>query len=107
MGEETVGPSGSKKTGERKHRDLRLLLLGKLCFNTRKAFTAWLRKNRLDPGTGLVNPGATAIRLPPTPTAAGTAGRWVPWPTPGSLGRLGWWGRSSGPADSTMIVSGH
>ena len=80
MGEETVGPSGSKKTGERKHRDLRLLLLGKLCFNTRKAFTAWLRKNRLDPGTGLVNPGATAIRLPlrlllPAPQGVGCHGQ--------------------------------
>ena len=44
--------------------------------------------------------------LPPMPTTAGSAGRRMPWPTPDTVGRLGWWLRSLGPGHSLTPSSG-
>ena len=95
-----VRPSVPKNTGERKYGDLHLQAPGKPYFHTKNTFTVWLAKTgstqSLSSSTQ-VPPPVVRRRLwllpppplPPTPTAAGSAGLWMPCPTPGAVGYLG------------------
>ena len=64
------------------------------------------RENRLDPGTGLVNPGPIArrLRLRLPPTAAQDSGRHAQ--PPGAVSRLGRWLKSSVLADFPTVLLG-